>query len=443
MGSVHNNCHLMKKYFAIAVAAIWLLGLGTSCLMNDPSEDNAVSIVCTTMDASDITANSATLNGSVSISNAAAEKAELWFVIGLEENALGTKGERISVEAVPSTGGYVSVLATELEAQTRYYYVLCVSIDGQEASGEVESFITLSEPKEPTVTTGDATDVSLFTATLNGSLTVESEGTQPQSACFFYSDSASGVEELKASGQNVPAELEENGSFAVSLSALNYNTSYYFVACAKFNDIEYYGEVKSFKTPDLPSDAIDLGLSVKWAAANFGAVNPEDYGYYYAWGETETKDNYSQSTYKWFTGTLTAYSKYNTDPDYGPADNKTELDFSDDVVNLILGGKWRMPCDSEWKELLENCTWTWTQSNGVNGYLVTSKKNDASIFLPAAGYREKDEWKDVSSYGRYWSTSLFKDFSDYAWDMSFNADDAFMNHHNRFLGYTIRPVLNY
>ena len=102
-----------------------------------------------------------------------------------------------------------------------------------------------------------------------------------------------------------------------------------------------------------------------------------------------------------------------------------------------------MPSDSEWKELLDNCTWTWTQSNGVNGYLVTSKKNDASIFLPAAGYREKDEWKEVASYGRYWSTSLFKDFSDYAWDMSFNADDAFMNHHNRFLGYNIRPVLNY
>ena len=154
----------MKKYFAIAVAAIWLLGLGTSCLMNDPSEDNAVSIVCTTMNASDITANSATLNGSVAISNAVADKAEAWFVIGLDENNLAADGKKIPAEAVPSTGGYVSVSATELQAETRYYYVLCASVDGQEASGEVESFITLSEPKEPTVTTGDATDVSLFTA---------------------------------------------------------------------------------------------------------------------------------------------------------------------------------------------------------------------------------------------------------------------------------------
>ena len=136
----------MKKYFAIAVAAIWLLGLGTSCLMNDPSEDNAVSIVCTTMNASDITANSATLNGSVAISNAVADKAEAWFVIGLDENNLAADGKKISAEAVPSTGGYVSVSATELQAETRYYYVLCASVDGQEASGEVESFITLSEP---------------------------------------------------------------------------------------------------------------------------------------------------------------------------------------------------------------------------------------------------------------------------------------------------------
>ena len=430
----------MKKYLALAAAAVLLLGFGVSCQEeNEPS----VTIVCTTSAASEIAAHSATLNGSVSISNAKADKADAWFIIGQDENNLAANGLKISAEAVPTTGGIVSVSATELEPETTYYYMLFASVDGQEARGELKSFSTLSEPKEPEVTTGDATDVSLFTATLKGSLSFEIDGTQPQSACFLYGDSASTLEELVASGQNVSADLAENGSFEVSLRALNYNTSYCFVACVKLGDVEYYGEVKSFRTADLPSDAIDMGLSVKWAAANFGAVNPEDYGYYYAWGETETKDDYRQRTYKWYDGTLTAYSKYNTDPDYGPADNKTELDFSDDVVNLILGGKWRMPCDSEWKELLDNCTWTWTQSNGVNGYLVTSKKNDASIFLPAAGYREKDEWKDVASYGCYWSSSLFKDFSDYAWDMSFNADDAFMNHHNRFLGYTIRPVLNY
>ena len=102
-----------------------------------------------------------------------------------------------------------------------------------------------------------------------------------------------------------------------------------------------------------------------------------------------------------------------------------------------------MPSVSHWKELLENCTWTWTQTNGINGYLVTSKKNGASIFLPAAGYREADEWKDVASYGCYWSSSLFTDFSDYAWLMYLKADEFFMNHKNRFLGLPIRPVLRY
>ena len=103
-----------------------------------------------------------------------------------------------------------------------------------------------------------------------------------------------------SSGQNVSTDLAEDGSFEVSLRALNYNTNYCFVACVKLGDVEYYGEVKSFRTADLPSDAVDMGLSVKWAAANFGAVNSEDYGYYYAWGETETKDDYMQRTYKWY-----------------------------------------------------------------------------------------------------------------------------------------------
>ena len=435
----HNNGYFMKKYLALA-AAVLLLGFGVSCQEeNEPS----VTIVCTTSAASDIAAHSATLNGSVSISNAIADKADAWFIIGQDEKNLAANGLKISAEAVPTTGGLVSVSATELEPETTYYYMLFASVDGQESSGELKSFSTLSEPKEPEVSTGDATDVSLFTATLNGSLSFEIDGTQPQSACFLYGDSASTLEELVASGQNVSTDLAEDGSFEVSLRALNYNTNYCFVACVKFGDVEYYGEVKSFRTADLPSDAIDMGLSVKWAAANFGAVNPEDYGYYYAWGETETKDDYRQRTYRWYNETLTAYSKYNTDPDSGPADNKTELDSVDDVIQQIMGGKWRMPSDSQWKELLENCTWTWTQTNGVNGYLVTSKKNDASIFLPAAGYREADEWKDVASYGCYWSSSLFKDFSDYAWLMYFNADEFFMNHKNRFLGLPIRPVLGY
>ena len=162
----HNNGYFMKKYLALA-AAVLLLGFGVSCQEeNEPS----VTIVCTTSAATDIAAHSATLNGSVSTSNAIADKADAWFIIGQDENNLAANGLKISAEVVPTTGGLVSVSATELEPETTYYYMLFASVDGQEARGELKSFSTLSEPKEPEVTTGDATDVSLFTATLNGSL---------------------------------------------------------------------------------------------------------------------------------------------------------------------------------------------------------------------------------------------------------------------------------
>ena len=98
------------------------------------------------------------------------------------------------------------------------------------------------------------------------------------------------------------------------------------------------------------SQAVDLGLSVKWSSLNLGAVSPEDYGAYFAWGETETKSDYSWLTYKWGTSPTTL-KKYNTKRSKGTVDNKTVLDPEDDVVHVKLGGKWRMPTDAEWKEL--------------------------------------------------------------------------------------------
>ena len=127
---------------------------------------------------------------------------------------------------------------------------------------------------------------------------------------------------------------------------------------------------------------VDLGLSVKWATCNMGASSPEEYGDYYAWGETETKSTYDWNTYKWCKGSENTLTKYCTDSDYGTVDNKTVLDPEDDVAHVKWGGNWRMPTDAEIEELRENCIWKWTTQNGKNGYKVTSKKNGNSIFLP-------------------------------------------------------------
>ena len=149
--------------------------------------------------------------------------------------------------------------------------------------------------------------------------------------------------------------------------------------------------------------AVDLGLSVKWANMNVGAESPEDYGNYYAWGETTTKSTYDWSTYFDTNDGGNTFTKYNNEG------GKTVLDPEDDAAHVNWGGSWRMPTMAEWQELLDNCTWTWTRQNGINGCKVTSNKagyTDKFIFLPAAGYSYEGDLYEVGSYGYYWSSSL-------------------------------------
>ena len=118
-------------------------------------------------------------------------------------------------------------------------------------------------------------------------------------------------------------------------------------------------------------EAVDLGLSVKWAAYNVGATKPEEYGGYYAWGETEEKSNYTWGTHKWCNGSYDTMTKYCTNSSYGTVDNKIVLDPEDDVAHVKWGGDWRMPTFGELHELYSNCTWLWITINGINGYKVT------------------------------------------------------------------------
>ncbi len=187
---------------------------------------------------------------------------------------------------------------------------------------------------------------------------------------------------------------------------------------------------------------VDLGLpsGLKWARCNVGATTPEGYGSYFAWGETEPKDAYFWSTYIYCNGSETTLTKYNTYSNYGIVDNKTTLDLSDDAARANWGGKWRMPTITEQQELINNCTWTWTTQNGVEGYKVTSKKNGNSIFLPAAGYRGDTSVYHVGSYTYYWSSSLCKSNPGYAYVLFFYWSDVYCVYYSRYLGYAVRAV---
>ena len=192
---------------------------------------------------------------------------------------------------------------------------------------------------------------------------------------------------------------------------------------------------------------VDLGLSVNWATCNIGANRPEDYGNYYAWGETETKSIYDWSTYKWCNGSNNSLTKYNTNSTSGTVDNKTVLDPEDDAASANWGGDWRMPTVTEFEELISNTTGTWygknnTEFNGVAGYKYVSKKEgytDKYIFLPATSYSG-----DGTGLNYYWSSSLNSDPCN-AKCMCFTFipgyDNTYwMDDHLRSSGQPVRPV---
>jgi len=188
--------------------------------------------------------------------------------------------------------------------------------------------------------------------------------------------------------------------------------------------------------------AVDLGLSVKWADRNVGSDSPEDYGSYFAWGETQPKSTYDWSTYKWCNGSRDSMTKYCTKSDYGYngfTDGKTTLDLSDDAAYVNMGSNWRMPSKAEFDELINSCTWTWTTRNGKKGYKVTGPSGN-SIFLPAAGCRLDSSLYDAGSYGVYWSSSLNADGSYDVRYLDFYSGRRGMYYSNRYFGRTVRAV---
>ena len=189
-------------------------------------------------------------------------------------------------------------------------------------------------------------------------------------------------------------------------------------------------------------DKVDLGLpsGTLWADRNVGADSPEAYGDYFAWGETEPKDNYNWSTYKWCQGSNDTQTKYCTKSSYGTVDNKTVLDLEDDAAYVNMGKEWRMPTYDEQNELCSQCTWTWTTQNGTKGYKVTGP-NGKSIFLPATGYRYDGSLNDAGSYGGYWSASLYERYPFNACYLNLYSSNHNMNHNNRDYGLSVRAVV--
>lgn len=178
---------------------------------------------------------------------------------------------------------------------------------------------------------------------------------------------------------------------------------------------------------------VDMGTGVKWATMNVGANSPEESGYYYAWGEIESKEDYSETSYTYH-------------------DTPATLPASNDAATANWGGTWRMPTSEEWSNLAktrESSDYAWTWCDGTNvkynnsnvtGMKIEKKSTGATLFLPVAGYKT-DDGLHVPQFGYYWSSSAHQPPSNrYAYSLDLRKTVSLNNQGIRYEGYLVRPV---
>lgn len=180
-----------------------------------------------------------------------------------------------------------------------------------------------------------------------------------------------------------------------------------------------------FEEYDFPiAEAIDLGLSVRWASWNVGASVPEEYGGLYGWADP--------------TGEKMT-TEFNDYPSETPPANISGTEY--DIAHVQWGDNWRLPTQAEVQELVENCTWEWTEANGINGRRATGP-NGNSVFFPAAASRTGEDMSNqVGQRGCYWTSTLYPEDTRFAYYFYFYSGNQYSTYRTRrYFGYSVRPV---
>ena len=250
-------------------------------------------------------------------------------------------------------------------------------------------------------------------------------------------------------GNEIPTTYATDGKSAKIINGQPTKMEYKAITLPNGNDVILDMTDTQETQLTINTEYVDLGLSVKWATMNIGAEKESDYGIMFAWGQTDNAvatnfvDSknypYSWATYEHCNGTYNTLTKYNNKSSYGTVDNKTVLDPEDDAATQIMGSDWRMPTETEIRELINNTTNEWTQVNGVNGRKFTAS-NGNSIFIPAAGYCSDGSVNSVGSSGYVWSSSLSASNPNDAWYLNFVSDGCDMDNYYRCSGWSVRGV---
>ena len=378
--------------------------------------------------ANDISSTSAAVGGNVS-NDGGATVTERGIVYSTSQNP------NISNTKIKSGYGMGSFACHLTDLQDNMtYYVRAYAINSKGVAYGEQILFKTKEITLPVVLTFTTDNVGWTTAGISGNVINDGNATITERGIVYSTSQNPNTSNRKVkNGSGI-------GSFSCYLSDLQEGVTYYARAYAINSKGVAYGEEVSFTTRILTGSEnsytwVDLGLSVKWATCNVGATKPEEYGDYFAWGETEPKECYNWSTYKWCNGSYNSLTKYNDVSSYGTVDNKTILDLSDDAAYMNWGGSWRMPTQAEAEELIRECHGWFTTQNGVKGFIFFSKKNDNSIFLPASGWYVDWALCHKGSELEYWTSS-----ADYymckSWDfMAVNYVRGV-----RTIGAPIRPV---
>jgi hypothetical protein len=385
-----------------------------------------ISVNFTTGEATAITCFSAKVSGSVNVQ---------WNYSTLTYGiCYGTSVEpTTSDQTIKASTNTFTLQLRKLLGGTSYYYRPYAIVDGQTRYGSVHTFRTLDDN---VVETGTIDEETL---TVTSHLTIGGGAYSTLSLGVCYGKTELPTINDKTVTSN---EVDDENNYTVQLANPGFGTISYR-AYVLIDNVPHYGAVKSFERHEY----VDLGLpsGTLWATCNVGANSPEEYGDYFAWGETTTKSNYNWYSYKLCNGSSTTMTKYCTSSNYGRVDNKTELDPEDDAATVNWGSAWQMPSPDQLEELYNSnyTTTTWTTQNGVNGCKITSKSKGNSIFLPATGYRNDTSPRYAGSFGAYWSRSL-GDYSSVAYGLYFGllngSDYVDCSYDSRVFGRSVRPV---